>query len=74
MSDRMALSIWREIGAQGLPAPCALIGFDDIPEAATAGLSTIRQNSFLKGEQAVRIALDGLDSTSLPVELLIRST
>lgn len=74
MSDRMALSIWREIKAKGLPSPCALIGFDDIPEAAAAGLSTIRQNSFLKGEQAVRMALDGLDSALLPVELLIRST
>ncbi len=74
MSDRMALSICREIQGGRFPAPCALVGFDDIPEAEVAGLTTIRQDSFLKGEHAVRVALDGLDSVLLPVELVVRST
>jgi DNA-binding LacI/PurR family transcriptional regulator len=74
MSDRMALSAKREIGTWRGRQLAALVGFDDIPEAAAAGLTTIRQDSGLKGELAVKILLDGHKSTTLPVELVVRAT
>ena len=54
--------------------PVAVVGFDDIPAAAAAGLTTVRQNSFRKGELAVQILLDAHASTTLPVELIVRDT
>lgn len=74
MSDRIALAILKELQRRQRPTLAALVGFDDVPEAAIAGLSTVRQDSFLKGEQAVRVVLDGLDSVCFPVELVVRST
>lgn len=73
MSDRMALSVLEAFKGSRHDL-CALVGFDDIPDAALQGLTTVRQNSFLKGEQAVRIALDQLPSVTLPVEFILRST
>lgn len=74
MTDRMALSTLNSLRERGAPSLAALIGFDDIPAAEFAGLSTIRQNASLKGELAVQIALDAIGSVVLPVEIVIRST
>ncbi|MBK6854474.1 MAG: LacI family DNA-binding transcriptional regulator [Burkholderiales bacterium] len=74
MSDRMALAAraamadWTELTVS------SLVGFDDIPAAAQAGLTTVRQDSGLKGEMAVRILLDGLKGATLPVSLVVRDT
>lgn len=74
MSDRMAIVGRREARGWGRRTLAAVVGFDDIPEAAATGLTTIRQNSTLKGELAVRILLDGAASTTMPVELVVRDT
>lgn len=74
MTDRMALSALRQIrGWAGIELAGA-VGFDDIPAAAAAGLSTIRQDAFRKGQLAVRAVLDGARPAPLPVELVVRAT
>lgn len=74
MSDRLALASltvarrWRGIHV------VAAVGFDDMPGAAAAGLTTVRQDLFAKGKLAVRVVLDGAKPAMLPVELVVRST
>jgi DNA-binding LacI/PurR family transcriptional regulator len=75
MSDRLALAAqsatkhWRGIKV------VSVVGFDDIPAAAVAGLTTVRQGTFHKGEMAVKTLLDDMKSnTVLPVELVVRNT
>ncbi len=74
MSDRMALAAQREVKTWRGRQLVALVGFDDIPAAAAAGLTTIRQDSGLKGELTVQVLLDGLKGATLPVELVRRDT
>jgi DNA-binding LacI/PurR family transcriptional regulator len=74
MSDRLALAAQRELGAWLGPRLVAVVGFDDIPAADAAGLTTIRQDSRLKGELAVKVLLDGHKSSTIPVELVVRGT
>jgi DNA-binding LacI/PurR family transcriptional regulator len=74
MSDRMALAALQEIRSWRGAKLAALVGFDDIPAAAAAGLTTIRQDNGLKGELAVKILLDGHKSATMPVELVVRET
>lgn len=74
MSDRIALAIMQAMKSQNLPLPLSLVGYDGIPEAATAGLTTIFQDSYRKGEEAVRSVLDGAGSILLPVKLVVRNT
>jgi DNA-binding LacI/PurR family transcriptional regulator len=74
MSDRMALAALAEArGWQDL-AVVAVVGFDDVPAAAAAGLSTVRQDSRRKGELAVKVLLDRLPSATVSVELVVRDT
>jgi DNA-binding LacI/PurR family transcriptional regulator len=74
MSDRLVLAAlavarrWRGVRV------VAAAGFDDIPAAAEAGLTTVHQDSFRKGQLAVRTLLDNLDSQLLPVKLVVRNT
>lgn len=74
MSDRMALAAlattrtWRGVKV------VSVVGFDDIPAAAVAGLSTIRQDHHGKGRHCVEVALDGVTPRVLPVELVVRRT
>ena len=74
MSDRMALAARATLAAWPGIETVSLVGFDDVPEAAAAGLSTVRQDAERKGELAVQALLDGLPGTLLPVELIIRDT
>ena len=74
MSDRMALAVRPVLAAWPGVTTGSLVGFDDVPDAAAAGLSTVRQDAQHKGELAVRALLDGLPGTLLPVELIIRDT
>lgn len=74
MSDRMALAARGAMAGWNEPTLTALVGFDDIPAAAKAGLTTVRQDSGLKGEMAVRILLDGLKGVTMPVSLVVRDT
>lgn len=74
MTDRMALAALQQIRSWSGITVAAAVGFDDIPAAAAAGLTTIRQDAFLKGCLAAQIVLDKKPSTLLPVSLIQRST
>lgn len=74
MSDRMALAAQPVVAAWTGVERAALVGFDDIPAAAPAGLTTVRQDAERKGELAVQALLDGLTTVLLPVELVVRDT
>ncbi|SAL53689.1 ribose operon repressor [Caballeronia udeis] len=85
-SDVMALSILKTAGEHGVIVPdqLSIIGFDDIPDAEGAGLTTIRQPLVEKGRHAARLLnellSDGPSKKSaatriiLPTELVVRST
>ena len=70
MTDRMALPMVGMVDA----GVVALVGFDDIAQSEAMGLTTVRQDSFAKGVQAVCIALDTQISVTLPTELVVRET
>ena len=74
MTDRMALATLAQVRQWRGVELVAAVGFDDIPAAAAAGLTTIRQDARRKGELAVCTVLDRLASTELPVELVQRET
>lgn len=86
-SDVMALALLKVAGEQGVAVPeqLSVIGFDDIPEAAGAGLTTIRQPLIEKGRHAARLLTELLNAPAskraagatrviLPTELVVRST
>jgi LacI family transcriptional regulator len=83
-SDTMALGVIRALRSAGLRIPdaVAVVGFDDLPAAEAAGLTTVRQHVEHLGELAVRSVLDLLDDgegapprrTTLPVELVVRAS
>ncbi len=79
MSDRLAMGAVACARASGLgvPADLSVVGIDDIPEAAAAGLTTIRQPHVTKGALALSLALDTEQVTEpvlLPTELVVRSS
>ena len=74
MSDRIALAAMDTMRAWSEIELVSVVGFDDIPAAAAAGLTTVRQDAVQKGETAVCIVLDGEPSTVLPLELVVRQT
>lgn len=78
MSDRLALGALRAARGLGLRVPeeVAIVGFDDVPRAREAGLTTIRQPAREKGRAAARLLLDGGGTgprtVLLPTELVVR--
>jgi DNA-binding LacI/PurR family transcriptional regulator len=74
MSDRMALAAQKVLASWSNVTVTSIVGFDDIPAASAAGLTTIRQDHFHKGELAVRAAIDGVKPGMLPVSLVVRQT
>jgi DNA-binding LacI/PurR family transcriptional regulator len=53
----------------------AVVGFDDIPEAAAAGLTTIRQDHRAKGRAAGELLLsENARPVTLPYELIVRAS
>jgi DNA-binding LacI/PurR family transcriptional regulator len=74
MSDRMALAAKKIVAGWSDVVVTSIVGFDDIPAAVVAGLTTIRQDHFHKGELAVRAAIDGIKPGLLPVSLVVRKT
>ena len=78
MTDTLALGVLDACRERSLAVPeaVAIIGIDDIPAAATADLTTIRQDAFVKGRSAVDVLLsdDALDPVTLPYELAVRGT
>lgn len=78
-SDQMALGVLQAARERGVAVPqqLSVVGFDDTPEAARAGLTTVRQPHQEKGAAALRLLLDTTTpqaSVLLPTELVPRSS
>lgn len=81
VTDMLALGVLDALAIRGLwpGRDVSVIGFDDLPEAEVAGLTTIRQDPLLRGQLAGRILLDPPAEASqrqvlLPTELVVRAT
>ncbi len=81
MSDRMAIEAldWLKRRGLSVPGDVSIVGFDDVPEAATCqpSLTTIAQPGAEIGRRAARTILefDGtLRRETLPVELIVRGS
>ena len=80
-SDVFAVAVLDVARARGLRVPedLSVTGFDDIPEAAAAGLTTVRQPMLDKGRVAGSLLLDEGERPSarrvvLPTELIVRAS
>jgi DNA-binding LacI/PurR family transcriptional regulator len=80
-SDVLALGVLDALAARGLRPgrDVSVTGFDDIPEAAEAGLTTVRQPGSDKGRIAGELLLDPPEESMrrrvvLPTQLVVRST
>jgi DNA-binding LacI/PurR family transcriptional regulator len=79
MSDVLALGVLDALRERGLRPgrQVSVVGFDDIPDAAAAGLTTVRQPTVDKGRYAGRLAMDPdypQRQITLPIELVVRSS
>ena len=77
MSDVLALGALDACRRLGLAVPddVAVVGFDDVAEATTAGLTTIRQDPVAKGRAAVAALLDGEATDKVqPVDFVRRGS
>jgi len=76
LSDVMALGVMRAAAERGIriPQDLSVVGYDDVPEAASAALTTIYQDHVAKGEHAVRLLTEGGDDVLLPTELIVRAS
>jgi DNA-binding LacI/PurR family transcriptional regulator len=76
-TDQMALGARRAAVAAGR-GDISFVGFDDIPAAAAADLTTVRQPLLEKGLTAGRLLVDGGGEAPreiiLPVELVVRGS
>jgi DNA-binding LacI/PurR family transcriptional regulator len=72
--DKLALGVLDAAAERGLEVSVA--GFDDIPEARLASLTTVSQPHDRKGMEAVRLLLDEprAEAVRLDTELVIRSS
>jgi DNA-binding LacI/PurR family transcriptional regulator len=81
-SDVLALGVLDAASVAGLsvPADLSVIGFDDVPAAATAGLTTVRQDHHAKGRAAGELLLAELrgerpaQPAPLPYTLIVRAS
>jgi DNA-binding LacI/PurR family transcriptional regulator len=81
LSDLQALGVMQAAAERGIDVPGGLsvVGFDDIPQAATAtpALTTVAQPHAEKGRAAVRLLVAGADpadSVLLPCHLVVRAS
>ena len=79
LSDVQALGAMQAMKTRGLVAgrDLTVVGFDDIPAAETAGLTTIRQPIKDKGRMVGRVLLDPAvkeRQIMMPTELVVRSS
>ncbi len=83
LNDRMAegaLRYLREHGWQ-VPEQVSVVGFDDVPMAESADLTTVRQPSLEMGHQAARLLFEliqertpPISAVVLPTELIVRAS
>jgi DNA-binding LacI/PurR family transcriptional regulator len=81
VSDILALGVLDAVEARGLRPgrDISVVGFDDIPDATVAGLTTVRQPATEKGRIAGTLLLDPPGSGAgsrvlLPTELIVRAS
>jgi DNA-binding LacI/PurR family transcriptional regulator len=76
LSDVLALGVIKAAGERGIRVPqdLSVVGYDDIPDAASAALTTVHQSHADKGESAVRLLMDGGDDVVLPTHLVVRAS
>jgi DNA-binding LacI/PurR family transcriptional regulator len=76
LSDVLAMGVLRAAAERGIGVPheLSVIGFDDVPDAATAGLTTVNQPHAEKGEAAVRLLSEQDADVVLPTDLVVRSS
>ncbi|MGY4720132.1 LacI family DNA-binding transcriptional regulator [Naumannella cuiyingiana] len=79
LSDVLALGALDALAVRGLDAPgdISVAGFDDVPEAAAAGLTTVRQPIEEKGRLVGELLIGEAEPTeqiTLPTELVVRRT
>ncbi len=80
-SDVLALGVLDALAKRGLRpgVDASVTGFDDIPEAAAAGLTTVAQPAVDKGRVAGELLLDPPEEAArrqvlLPTELIVRTS
>ena len=80
-TDVLALQALRELQARAIRVPddISVIGFDDAPDAAAAGLTTMAQPLVEKGRAAARLLLASIQQGQpsrliLPTELKVRTS
>jgi DNA-binding LacI/PurR family transcriptional regulator len=76
-TDVLALGAIRSLRAHGIDVPreISVTGFDDVPAAEPAGLTTVRQPLLEKGREAGRLLLEPGDrEVILPLELVARGS
>src|SRR5919199_1418762 len=79
LSDVLALGVLQAAAERGIAVPgeLSVVGFDDIPQAAAASLTTVSQPHEEKGRAAVRLLVSGArpsDSVLLPCHLVVRAS
>lgn len=79
-SDLLALGFMNAANEAGksVPSQVSVVGFNDLPQAEAAGLTTVRQPLFDKGEKAAKLLLekDAQKNTTvrLDADLIVRSS
>lgn len=78
MADLQAISVIEEARRRGLAVPgdLSIVGFNNIPEAAPANLTTVDSNGAEKGRVAARLVFAGgpVRHETLPTWLVMRET
>jgi DNA-binding LacI/PurR family transcriptional regulator len=78
MADLQAISVMEEARRRGLsvPSDLSIVGFNNIPEAGVANLTTIDSNGAEKGRVAARLVFSGgqIRHEILPTRLIVRGT
>ena len=76
LSDVLALGVMHAAQERGIRVPqdLSVVGYDDIPAASAAKLTTVHQPHAAKGEHAVRLLTAGGDDVVLPTDLVVRAS
>jgi DNA-binding LacI/PurR family transcriptional regulator len=76
LNDRMALGFidWAHENDIRIPEEISIIGFDDIPDAASAKLTTIKQPAIEMGREAVNLLFRLLNNEVTPSRIVTPTT
>ena len=76
LNDRMATGVLRYLTEHAIPTPqhISVVGFDDIPTAEIASLTTVRQPALEMGHQAARLLFDLMEERTLPNQPIVLPT